>query len=94
MLSNKHLQDVCMAGHHDSRQCRYLAQDEMDWRKWYCHKKMAARKKKIDEAVLQYLDKCKKSGADPHAQGVPLGDNCEGYPILRHIQQGYDQDDD
>jgi hypothetical protein len=68
-----------------------LAQDEMDWRKWYCHKKISARKKKIDQTVSAYIEKCKKSGLDPHSQGVPLGDNCEGYPVLRHIQQGYDQ---
>lgn len=92
MLSSKQLQDVCLAGTHDHRQCRYIAQDEMDWRKWYCHKKMAAKKKKIDEAVTQFIEKCKKNGTDPYANPVPLGDNCEGYPILRHIQQGYDQD--
>jgi hypothetical protein len=93
MLSSKQLKDVCLAEIHDHRQCRYLAQDEMDWSKWYCCKKVEAKKRKIDAAIDKYLRECKKNGSDPYSNGVPLGDNCAGYPIFRHIQQGCDQDD-
>lgn len=92
MLSAKQLQDVCLAQRGDHRQCRYLAQDELDWRKWYCHKLLPNKKAKIDSTVKKYVEDCRKSGLDPRAQAVPLGDNCSGYPLLRHVEQGYDKD--
>jgi hypothetical protein len=50
------------------------------------------KRDKIDQSVQKYYEECKKMGVDPHSQGSPLGDNCAGYPLLRHIEQGYDKD--
>ena len=33
---------------------------------------------------------CQKRNKNPLDEKFPLGDNCGGYPILRHIEQGYD----
>ena len=86
------MQDVCLLGYGSANQCGYLAQDEVDWKKWYCQKKVQQKKIKIDVTVKKYVDECKKAGVDPASQGSPLGDNCVGYPLLRHIEQGYDKD--
>jgi len=92
MLSNKQLQDVCLCYSGGSAQCRYLAQDEVDWKKWYCQKLIRSKKDKIDVTVEKYREECRKAGTDPFSQGSPIGDNCSGYPLLRHVEQGYDKD--
>lgn len=89
MLSLKQLQDVCLI--HSNNQCRYLAMDNNDWQKWYCLKQQKSTKKKIDKKVSQFIQDAKKSGLDPFSSGVALGDNCSGYPVLKHIEQGYDK---
>jgi hypothetical protein len=53
--------------------------------------KKSSKKAEIDEETDDYLRDMRKKGNDPKKQAVPLGDNCEGYPILRYIKQGYDQ---
>lgn len=90
MLSKKQLQDVCLLYDGTYKKCRYLDQDENDWTKWYCLKKSAA-KTKIDTELDDFVRDCRKKGKDPKKENVPLGDNCAGYPILRYIEQGYDQ---
>jgi len=55
-------------------------------------KQRDGRKKQIDASVDKLLDECKRKGLDPEAQGVPMGDNCDGYPILKYLEQGYDVD--
>lgn len=84
-LTNRHLGEVCLLHHPDAtRTCRYLAVDELDNTKWYCQKLRAAAKAKIDESV---------NGVGKRARirmGVPSGDNCEGYPLLKHVRQGFD----
>ena len=92
MLSSKQLQDVCLCYIGGSNQCRYLAQDEVDYRKWYCQKLIQPKKDKIDATVQKYMEECKRTGVNPYSQGSPMGDNCGGYPLLRHIEQGYDFD--
>jgi hypothetical protein len=57
---------------------------------WYCLKK-SSKKAEVDDETNDYLKDLKKKGGSPHKQGTPLGDNCDGYPILRYIKQGYDQ---
>lgn len=90
-LSLRQLQDVCLQSTSQvHKKCRYLAQDEIDMKKWYCLKKSSLRAE-IDDEISVFLDDLKKKGLDPKRQGVALGDNCEGYPILKHISQGYDQ---
>jgi hypothetical protein len=89
-LSLKQLQDVCLIYTNDSRKCKYLAQDDSNASVWYCLKK-SSKKAEVDDETNDYLKDLKKKGIDPRKQGTPLGDNCDGYPILRYIKQGYDQ---
>lgn len=85
-LSLKQLDNICLWKSNDFRHCRYLAtEDNM----WFCLKK-SFRKAEIDEEINEEINSIKKKGNDPKKQGFPLGDNCQGYPILRHIKQGYD----
>ena len=90
-LSKNHLNDVCLLYQEPCRQCRYLEEDTNTW-DWYCMKQRDGRKKQIDASVDKLLDECKRKGLDPEAQGVPMGDNCDGYPILKYLEQGYDVD--
>jgi hypothetical protein len=91
MLSLKQLEDVCMVYKQNYKRCRYLAQDDHDPTKWHCLKK-SSKKSDVDDEVDESLKELKKKGQDPRKQGVPLGDNCDGYPILKNHEQGYDKD--
>jgi hypothetical protein len=86
-LSNRHLTDVCLLHHADaSLTCRYLCNDELDDSKWYCQKLRKEAKKIVDEDLSRMSEKHR------HRSGIPSGDNCKGYPLLKHIQQGFDVD--
>lgn len=89
-LSLKQLQDVCLINSGTYKKCRYLAQDETQPSKWYCLKK-STRRQDIDDEAEDFIEELKKKNIDPQKQGVPMGDNCDGYPILKNISQGYDQ---
>ena len=79
-LTLKHLQDICLLGHQDkSKTCRYLKNDELENNKWYCQKLQPMTKLKIDNDI-----------ANTKSNFIPSGDNCEGFPLLKHIDQGYD----
>lgn len=92
MLSSKQLSDVCMADSGDHRTCRYLRVDELDSSKFYCYKLRSQEKQKLDTKLKDFIRDCKKKNIDPTTTGVPMSDNCPGYPVLRVIQQGYDVD--
>jgi hypothetical protein len=93
MLSNIHLQQVCLAGGNDQSQvCRYLKQDDSDPQKYYCKKLVSRDKDKIDDKVKAFLLMCKAAKLDPRTQDVPMGDNCQGYPVLKYKMQGFDID--
>lgn len=78
-LSSSHLQDICLLGFQDpSRTCRYLRNDELDPSKWHCQKLLPQVKIRIDAEV------------DSADKSFPCGDNCQGFPILKNIVQGYD----
>ncbi len=89
MLSKKHLQDVCLLYSGDSRRCRFLTQDEHDFLKWHCLK-LTSRRSDIDVEVSDFIKDARRKGQDPTKSHLPLGDNCGGYPVMKHIQQGYD----
>lgn len=91
MLSQKQLRDVCLAFDPSFQKCRYLSQDENDYSKFYCLKK-TARANEIDVELDDFIRDARKKGKDPKKENVPLGDNCKGYPLLRHLEQGYDKD--
>jgi len=89
-LSLKQLQDVCLQYSSSYyKRCRYLAQDELETSKWHCLKK-SMQKSEIDDETSVFLADLKNKGADPKRQGVPLGDNCDSYPLLKHVVPGYD----
>lgn len=79
-LTPKQLKDVCLLGHSDkSRTCRYLSPDDLQEGKWYCHKLRPVEKAKIDKSIEKIQNR-----------NTPVGDNCPGYPVMKHISQGYD----
>jgi hypothetical protein len=89
-LSPKQLNNVCLINDEGSKKCRYLAQDEQEYDHFYCLKK-SAKKQECDEAVEEYVNDSIKKGQNPGRGNSALGDNCQGFPILRHKLQGYDQ---
>lgn len=88
MLSKKQLLDICMLGSGSST-CRYLGRDDADPTKHVCLK-LTADKKRIDNKIV---DKTAQIGGalPPHMANWPMGNNCDGYPLLKHIEQGYDK---
>jgi len=90
MLSLKQLEDVCLNSDATSQKCRYICQDEVDKNKFYCLK-LSAKANKIDNEIENYIKVISLKGRDPSDENLPLGDNCSGYPFLRHIEQGYDK---
>lgn len=90
MLSDKQLEDICLAYEPSVRRCRYLEQDDEDMHKFYCLKKMPDRKDEIDIDLNQFINECQKKGKDSSKENVPLGDNCSGYIKLKYKEQGYD----
>ncbi len=89
-LTKKHLNDVCyLQGGH--MRCRYLDEDTDDkGNTIYVCKKLSPDRNIIDSEIIDFMNNMKKSGQDPVNQGVPLGDNCSGYIVLKTKPQGYD----
>jgi hypothetical protein len=87
-LSNKQTRDVCLA-QQGSKQCRYLSPDDQNWGRFNCLK-LTSMRKVIDETLNDTIQDLKAKGIDYKKQGLPVGDNCSGYPLLRLIEQGYD----
>lgn len=88
-LSQKHLKDVCML-HQGSKACRYLYNDDLDQSKWYCNKLRPIEKAKVDVSIDSFIFDCKKRKINPNTVGRPLGNNCEGFLLLKNIKQGFD----
>ncbi len=89
-LSQKHVKDICMINGLNL-QCRYLDEDS-DNKGNIVHicRKLSTDKKVIDQELTDFYAEMTKKGTDPAAQGVPLGDNCQGYIALKTKQQGFD----
>jgi hypothetical protein len=97
-LSSKHVQDVCLFYNANYKTCRYLRDEKIPGigmlgmgQVFHCVKKRPKDKSKIDSRVNDFIKECRKKGQDPNMHNVPLGNNCEGYPIFKHIEQGYDK---
>lgn len=89
-LTRKQTEDVCFLWG-GTNQCRYLDEDvDDDGNIVHICKKKSPYKKVIDEEMIEWLAECKKNNQDPIKQGVPLGDNCGGYVVLKTKKQGYD----
>ena len=86
-LSNKHVVDVCLC-YFAKEQCRYL--DSGDDGKYYCLKQSPSDKKTVDRKLKETLEEYIKDGGDINDLELPIGNNCKGYPILKHVEQGYD----
>jgi len=88
-LSQNQIKNVCMCNA-GSKTCRYLYNDDLDESKWICQKLRPIEKAKIDNSIEEFVQDCKKRKLNPNKLNRPLGNNCEGYLILRNIRQGYD----
>ena len=88
-LSKDQVSDVWLLGQ-GTQQCRYLAEDDVVRNMFYCLKKSKDKKEKIDSEVSSLVKDLKRKGKDIDAQNIPVGNNCSGYIILKHIEQGYD----
>lgn len=89
-LSKKQITDVCCIDG-GSLQCRYLDEDLDDkGRVVYLCKKLSPDRTIIDAEIIEFLNDMKRLGQDPNTQNVPLGDNCQGYVVLKAKPQGYD----
>ena len=81
-LTPRQVEDVCLLHHSDkSKTCRYLLQDDLQ-DKWYCQKFRPLEKEKIDNRLEKIQNR--------NFGNIPSGDNCAGYPLLKHVDQGYD----
>lgn len=90
-LSQAQLTDVCMYGM-GSDECKYLdgEHDPVTGDMKFICKKKSLERKAIDEEVQEHMDDCKKQGMNPRSQGVPMGDNCQGFLPMKDLLQGYD----
>lgn len=89
-LSEKHVNDICYVDG-GSLRCRYLDEDLDDNGRSICLcKKLSPDRKIIDIEISEFISDTKKSGQDPYNIGFPLGDNCQGYIVLKNKLQGYD----
>lgn len=85
-LTKLHVINVCKQGQ-GSAECRYLEEDGVLFPGTYQCLKSSPHKKIIDEEVEHYQKRHRQRKNDD----VPMGDNCKGYPVLRHKSVGYDQ---
>jgi|APGre2960657373_1045057.scaffolds.fasta_scaffold01449_13 hypothetical protein len=83
-LSELHVLHVCDVTSPDQNACRYLSEDMLYNNVYQCLK-LTGQKRIIDESINEYLAK------NNLTQKLSLGDNCCGYPILRHKTVGYDK---
>ena len=79
-----------MPGNDPSQYCRYCETNYGTNGLVVICLKRTPKKKIIDAQVKSFVTDCVKKGIDPQKQGRPMGDNCQGYLMLRNIQQGCD----
>jgi hypothetical protein len=60
--------------------------------RFYCLKK-SAKKKVVDAELDEILKTLKNKGKDAHKQGIPLGNNCPGFILLKNKKQGINAKD-
>ena len=89
MLSDKQLRDVCLAYDNSWKRCRFLSNDDDDFDVYHCMKK-GNKKSEINVEIDIFIQETRKKGKDPYKENIAMGDNCSGYPVLKHTLQGYD----
>lgn len=88
MLSKEHLNCYCLP-YGGPLRCKYLAEDDNYIGRFYCLKK-SVKKKVVDAELNEILKTLKGKGKDPSKQGIPLGNNCPGFILLKNKEQGLD----
>jgi len=89
-LTPLQLADVCFLNG-GAQQCRYLDEDVNDAGVLiHVCKKLSPDRKIIDEEVAEELATMAAANQDPKTTGHELGDNCQGYVVLKTKAQGYD----
>lgn len=84
-LSLKQLEHVCLINDVAGNKCRYLAYDsENNSNDWICLKK-TNKKQRIDKEIEQFKLNNKNF---IYEEMPPLGDNCEGFPVMKYLIQG------
>ena len=83
-LTQLQIVHVCKINSDSNDTCRYLSEDSLNTTVYQCLK-LTGQKKFIDESVDDYLKRQVYND-----DKVPLGNNCQGYPVMRHKQVGYD----
>ena len=91
MLSKKHMQKYCLIDDETYRRCRYLEEDDFVLGKNQCMKH-TSQKDAIDDEIQSLINICIKKNIDPTQENIAMGDNCQGYLPLKHLEQGYDVD--
>jgi hypothetical protein len=76
-LSKKQLQDVCLLYDGTHKKCRYLAQDDADWTRYYCLKK-SGKKSEIDVETDEFIRDTRKKGKRPPQRKCPDGRQLRG----------------
>ncbi len=89
-LTRKQLETVCLIQAKDGRRCRYLGNPDDDPTVWVCGKLNKSHKAIIDAELEEELKELARKGMDPKKEGIPTGDNCQGYPLLATLPQGFD----
>jgi hypothetical protein len=85
MLSLKQVKNICLVDDTEGKKCRYIT--EKDDGVFICLKLSVENKKIIDRQVDCYFKSSYNSKLRNHP---PLGDNCAGYNVSLHNEQGYD----
>ena len=83
MLSDNHLEKVCMYGS-GTKQCRFL--DNLNTGDCVCLKQ-TPQAITINSKVNTHIQSRKAKQLKP---AIPVGNNCSGYTMLKHVLQGYD----
>lgn len=93
-LTEKQIKDVCDIYGGNNR-CRYMEEDIVEdddgnMSVIYVCRKKSPDKSNIDQTVVAQIIDCKNQGINPHDSGIAMGDNCDGYVVLKTQPQGYD----
>lgn len=93
-LTERQIKDVCDI-YGGSNRCRYMDEelvddDNGDFNIVYVCRKKSPDKNMIDQHLVSQINDCKLNGTDPHQAGISMGDNCDGFVVLKTKPQGYD----
>lgn len=93
-LTENQIKDVCNV-YGGSDRCKYMDEELVEDKNGdlniiYICRKLSPEKKSIDKRLSNQLTDCAINGTNPKDEGIPMGDNCNGYVALHHIPQGYD----